>query len=64
MNQVKYPVPSHSPVIKLSITRLLGQGLAQTDPPAPSGRIMSSMAASGGLAGHGGIAGPGGGLAG
>lgn len=30
---------------------------------APTGRIMSSMAASGGLAGHGGIAGPGGGLA-
>ena len=31
---------------------------------AASGRIMSSLAASGGLAGHGGIAGPGGGLAG
>ena len=30
----------------------------------PSGRIMSSMAGSGGLAGAGGIAGPGGGLAG
>ena len=31
---------------------------------AASGRIMSSLAGSGGLAGHGGIAGPGGGLAG
>lgn len=33
------------------------------DAAAPSGRIMSSLAASGGLAGMGGIAGPGGGLA-
>ena len=33
-------------------------------PAVVSGRIMSSIAASGGLAGHGGIAGPGGGLAG
>ena len=64
MNQVKYQVPSHSPVIKPSVTRLLGQGLEQTEPPAPSGRIMSSMAGSGGLAGQGGIAGHGGGLAG
>ncbi len=31
---------------------------------APTGRIMSSLAAHGGLAGHGGIAGQGGGLAG
>ena len=31
---------------------------------AAAGRIMSSLAASGGLAGHGGIAGAGGGLAG
>lgn len=30
----------------------------------PAGRIMSSLAGSGGLAGHGGIAGAGGGLAG
>ena len=33
------------------------------DKPAPSGRIMSSLAAAGGLAGAGGIAGQGGGLA-
>ncbi len=31
---------------------------------APTGRIMSSLAAHGGLVGHGGIAGQGGGLAG
>ena len=33
-------------------------------PPAPSGRIMSSLAGYGGLAGKGGLAGGGGGLAG
>jgi len=37
-------------------------GIAADTPPA--GRIMSSLAASGGLAGMGGIAGKGGGLAG
>ncbi len=36
----------------------------ETVPAAVGGRIMSSMAGSGGLAGMGGIAGPGGGLAG
>ena len=35
-----------------------------SDAPPPSGRIMSSLAHNGGLAGLGGIAGPGGGLAG
>lgn len=35
-----------------------------TAPAAPSGRIMSSLAGSGGLVGAGGIAGEGGGLAG
>jgi len=33
-------------------------------PPPPTGRIMSSLAKHGGLAGKGGIAGKGGGLAG
>lgn len=36
----------------------------ETTAAAVSGRIMSSMAASGGLAGKGGLAGAGGGLAG
>ena len=35
-----------------------------TAPAPPTGRIMSSLAAHGGLAGSGGIAGQGGGLAG
>ncbi len=37
--------------------------LVDQDAPVPSGRIMSSLAAGGGLAGPGGIAGKGGGLA-
>lgn len=38
---------------------------AEDQAAAPAGgRVMSSLAASGGLAGHGGIAGQGGGLAG
>ena len=39
-------------------------GMFNEDQAAAGGRIMSSLAAHGGLAGHGGIAGPGGGLAG
>ena len=38
-------------------------GNAWDNPSPPSGRVMSSLAASGGLAGLGGIAGQGGGLA-
>lgn len=42
-----------------------GVGMINEDQtPAPSGRIMSSLAGTGGLAGLGGIAGQGGGLAG
>jgi len=47
------------------LLRPLAQSVYITsDAPPPSGRIMSSLAHNGGLAGLGGIAGPGGGLAG
>ena len=44
--------------------RLSRKPQTTTAPTPPAGRIMSSLAASGGLAGQGGIAGKSGGLAG
>lgn len=45
-------------------TRVAGSFASKAIEGAPSGRIMSSIAHSGGLASKGGIAGTGGGLAG
>lgn len=44
--------------------KLYGSFAGKTEEGAPTGRIMSSIAASGGLASKGGLAGKGGGLAG
>ncbi len=57
----RYPVPQAKASGKVDASRLYFRLEVAV---APSGRIMSSLAASGGLAGQGGIAGPGGGLAG
>ena len=43
--------------------QLPGYGVVANQATVAAGRIMSSLAAGGGLAGHGGIAGPHGGLA-
>lgn len=57
---IRYPVPR--PVqAKFDVPRIF---LRLPDPPAPSGRIMSSLVSAGGLVSGGGIAGKGGGLAG
>ncbi len=58
---VRHPVPREPGDELKNVSRLF---LRLPDPPAPSGRIMSSLAAGGGLAASGGIAGPSGGLAG
>jgi len=58
---VRHPVPRDPDEELENKSRLF---LRLPDPPAPSGRIMSSLASSGGLAGGGGLAGQGGGLAG
>ena len=51
-----------SSIEKITVLQQYG-GIAWSDPSPPSGRIMSSLARYGGLAGSGGIAGPHGGLA-
>ena len=58
---VRYPVPVVDKPELENVSRLF---LRLPDPPAPSGRIMSSLSGDSGLAGAGGLAGIGGGLAG
>ena len=58
---VRYPVPRPIAARVAAAPRII---IPKAADPAPTGRIMSSLAASGGLAGHGAIAGHGGGLAG
>ncbi len=57
---VVYPVPRDPTGLLANISRLY---IRLPDPPAPTGRIMSSLAGAGGLAAKGGLAGAGGGLA-
>ena len=57
---VRYPVPRPIAARVAVVPRII---IPRPAGPAPTGRIMSSLAASGGLAGEGGIAGRGGGLA-
>jgi len=59
-NSVRYPVPR--PVRRQFAAPSIVKPV--TADPAPTGRIMSSLAGSGGLAHRGGLAGIGGGLAG
>lgn len=58
---VYHPVPRDPTEELVNVSRLY---IRLPDPPAPTGRIMSSLIGPGGLAGMGGIAGKGGGLAG
>jgi hypothetical protein len=66
------PVPSHvfnpetSGLVSIEMITVLQKygGIAWDDPTPATGRVMSSLAHRGGLAGVGGIAGEGGGLAG
>ena len=57
----RYPVPRSPLAGERTQSRVVKPVVAD---PAPTGRIMSSLAGAGGLAGPGGIAGHGGGLAG
>ena len=58
---VRHPVPRPIAARVAAAPRII---IPRAADPAPSGRIMLSIAGSGGLVGEGGIAGKGGGLAG
>ena len=59
-NLIRHPTARPTRVGAAGLSRVIKSVTAD---PAPTGRIMSSLAGAGGLAGKGGIAGDGGGLA-